>query len=89
MRTRRTTLQTTVITEHWVETDSLPQIGTVRLGNDSSGEYQNCWRSDQSESETESDIEGHDIPDDDIVPETSRGLQTGELSKVKSQGSNG
>ena len=50
--------------------DAQPHIETVRLSNDSSDEYQNSCRSDQTESDTEPDAEDNDIPDDDTAPGT-------------------
>jgi len=77
-RPRRSTLQTTAYTEHVGETDAPPQIETVRLSNDSSDEYQNSRRSDQTESDTEPDAEDNDIPDDDTAPRTRRRTRTAE-----------
>jgi len=66
-RPRRSTLQTTAYTEHLVETEAPLQIETVCLSDDSSDEYQNSHRSDQTESEIEPDTEDNDIPDDDTA----------------------
>jgi len=71
-RPRRSTLQTTAYTEHLGETDGPRQIETVRLSDDSSDEYQNSRRSDQTELDTEPGAEDTDIPDDDSAPGTRR-----------------
>ena len=47
------------------EPDVQWQIETVRLSDDSSDEYQNSCRSDETESDTEPDAEDNDVPDDD------------------------
>ena len=69
---RRSTLQTTAYTEHLGETDTPPQIETVPVSDDSSHEYQNSRRSDQTESDIELEAEDNDIPDDDTPPGTRR-----------------
>jgi len=71
-RPRRSTLQTTAYTEHLGETDASPQMETVRLSDNSSDEYQNSCRSDQTESDTEPDAEDNDILDDDTARGTRR-----------------
>ena len=45
------------------EPDAQAPTETVRLSDDSSDEYQNSRRSDQTESETEPDTEDNDILD--------------------------
>jgi len=82
---RRSTLQTTAYTEHLGETDAPPQIETVRLSDDSSNEYQNSRRSDQTESDTEPDAEDNDIPDDDTAPGTRRRSRSAERRQAKSR----
>jgi len=84
-RHRRSTLQTTAYTEHLGETDAPPPIETVRLSDDSSDEYQNSGRSDQTESDTEPDAEDNDIPDDDTAPGTRRRSRTVERRQAKSR----
>jgi len=84
-RPRKSTLQTTAYTEHLEETDAPQQIETVRLGDDSSDEYQNSRRSDQTESDPEPDAEDNDIPDDDTAPGTRRRSQTAERRQAKSR----
>ena len=77
-RARRSTLQTMAYTEHLGETDAPPQIETVRLRDDSSDEYQNSRRSDQTQSDTEPDAEDNDILDDNTALGTSRRSRTAE-----------
>jgi len=67
---RRSTLQTTAYTEHLGESDTPPQIETVHLNDDSSDEYQNSRRSDQTESDIEPEAEDNYIPDNDTPPGT-------------------
>jgi len=77
-RFRRSTLQTTVYTEHLGETDVPPQIERVCLSDSSSDEYQNSRRSDETELDTEPDPKDKDIRDDDIAPGALRHSQTVE-----------
>jgi len=83
-RPTRRTLQTTVYTEHLGETDAPPQIETLRLSDDSSDDYQNSRRSDQTESDTEPDAEDNDIPDDYTAPGTHWRTRTVERGQAKS-----
>lgn len=62
-RPRRSTLQTTAYTEPEAEPDAQRELETVRLSDDSSEEYQNSRRSDETETDTEPDVEDNDIPD--------------------------
>jgi len=64
-RARRRTLQTTAYSEPEGEPDAQQQIATVRLSDESSDEYQNSRRSDETESNTQPDAEDNDVPDDD------------------------
>jgi len=75
-RPRRSTLQTTAYIEPQGQPDAQPHIETVYLRDDSSDEYQNSRRSDQTESDTEPDAEDNDIPDDDTAPGTRRRSRT-------------
>ena len=77
-RARRSILQTTVYTEHLGETNAPPQIEAVCLSDNSSDEYQNSRRSDQTESDTEPDAEDNDSRDDDTGPGTRRRSRTAE-----------
>jgi len=61
----RRTLQTTAYSEPEGEPDAQQQIATVRLSDESSDQYQNSRRSDETESDTEPDAEDNDVPDDD------------------------
>jgi len=64
-RARRRTLQTTAYSEPEGEPDAQQQIATVHLSEESSDEYPNSRRSDETESDTEPDAEDNDVPDDD------------------------
>jgi len=64
---RRRTLQTTAYSEPEREPDAQQQIATVRLSDESSDEYQNSRRSDETELDTEPDAEDNDLLDDDTA----------------------
>ena len=64
-RARRRTLQTTVYSELEGEPDAQQHIATVHLSHESSDEYQNSRRSDETESDTEPDTEDNDVSDDE------------------------
>ena len=69
-RPRRRTIQSTTYNDIETEPDAQAPTETVRLSDDSSDEYQNSRRSDQTESDTEPDTE-----DNDILDATGAGLR--------------
>ena len=84
-RPRRSTLQTTAYTEPEGEPDAQRQIGTVHLSDDSSDEYQNSRRSDQTESDTEPDAEDNDIPDEDNTSWTRHLSRTADRQQANTR----
>jgi len=64
-RARRRTLETTAYSEPEGGPDAQQQIAPVGLSDESSDEYQNSRRSDETESDTEPDGEDNDVADDD------------------------
>ena len=64
-RARRRTLQSTAYSEPEGEPDAQQRVATVRQCDESSDEYQNSCRSDETESDTEPDAEDNDVLDDD------------------------
>ena len=59
----RRTIQSTTYNDIETEPDAQALTETIRLSGDLSDKYQNSRRSDQTESDTESDMEDNDIPD--------------------------
>ena len=84
-RPRRSTLQTTAYTEPEGEPDAQRQIGTVHLSDDSSDEYQNSRRSDQTESDTEPDAEDNDIPAEDNTSWTRHLSRTADRQQANTR----
>ena len=62
-RPRRRIIQSTTYNDIRTEPDTQAPRETIRLNDYSSDEYQNSHRSDQTESDTEPDMEDNDIPD--------------------------
>jgi len=88
-RSRRRTLQTTAYSEPEGEPDAQQQIRTVRLSDESSDEYQNISRSDETESDIELDAEDNDVPDNETgsgschrSPTADRGQANTRVSTV-------
>jgi hypothetical protein len=84
-RPRRSTLQATAYTEHEEEPGAQPQIETVRLSDDSSDEYQNSHRSDETESDTEPDAEENDNPDHNTESGPRRRSRTGDRRQTNTR----
>ncbi|PUU78077.1 hypothetical protein B9Z19DRAFT_1065364 [Tuber borchii] len=62
-RAWRRTIQSMIYADIETEHDAQAPTETVRLSDESSDEYQNSRRSDQTESDTEPDAEDNDIPE--------------------------